>query len=108
MVNLVCALYANSWYLSHTQRAIALAHAKQLEGQHLLMELVRRGGTSWMGCIGVFFLTGVVGLSRRHRTGGARLSAVEPLGFTRGRGIGVLGRTSQPTVHGHDAFDHRR
>ncbi len=61
MINFVCGLYGNAWYLSHAEGAIARARQEGLVGDQLLMTLMRRGGTSWLGLFGMWLLTGLVG-----------------------------------------------
>ena len=65
MVHFVCGLYANRWYLTRAQAAVAAAHQQRLEGQMLLLNLVNRGGTSWLGILAAFlftFLASVIGV----------------------------------------------
>lgn len=60
MTAVVCGLCGNAWYLSHTRRAIHAAHARGLEGDHLVYDLSRRGGTSLLASFGLVVLGSVV------------------------------------------------
>jgi hypothetical protein len=66
-IHVVCALYANTWYLNHAERALIHAREQRLEGPTLLAELGRRGGTSVVGLLGVLMLYLLASLA----TGGA-------------------------------------
>lgn len=57
MSAIVCGLCGNSWYLTHTKRAISAARAGGFQDDHLLYELSRRGGTSWLA---VFAMMGLI------------------------------------------------
>ncbi len=58
----VCGLYGNAWYLNHAEAAIAQAHKEGFVGEHLLLTLAHRGGTSVVGLIGMWVLNIVVGM----------------------------------------------
>ena len=53
MVGLVCALCINGWYLTHALNKIAEAKAHGRFGQQLYQDLMQRGGTSFLGAIGL-------------------------------------------------------
>ena len=59
---LVCGLYGNAWYLNHAEAAIAQAHKEGFVGEHLLLTVARRGGTSVLGLIGMWVLSIIVGM----------------------------------------------
>jgi hypothetical protein len=59
-VALVCGLYGNAWYLAHTQRKIAEAHAQGYQGDHLMYHLARKGGTSLAASLGLAFLASII------------------------------------------------
>lgn len=61
MIHVVCALYANTWYLTHAQRALLHAHERRLEGHAMLSELSRRGGTSSLGMLAIVGLNVISG-----------------------------------------------
>jgi hypothetical protein len=53
---IVCGMYGNAWYLSHTRAAIMEVRATGRGGEADLAELSRRGGTSVASSLGMFFL----------------------------------------------------
>ncbi len=53
---IVCGMYGNAWYLSHTRAAIMQVRATGRGGEADLAELSRRGGTSVASSLGMFFL----------------------------------------------------
>lgn len=59
-IAIVCGLCGNGWYLAHTRRKIADSKAKGLGGEHLMYDLVRRGGTSLAASIGMVFLASLM------------------------------------------------
>jgi hypothetical protein len=61
MINLVCALYGNAWYLNHAEASIARARREGIAGEQLLLTLARRGGTSILGLIGMWVLSFIGG-----------------------------------------------
>ncbi len=58
----ICGLYGNAWYLNHAEAAIARAHNEGFGGEHLLLTLAHRGGTSVFGLIGMWVLSVIVGM----------------------------------------------
>jgi hypothetical protein len=59
---LVCGAFGNAWYLSHTERKIAMARAQGLTGDRLLFTLQQRGGTSLLMVFLVFGLALMFGI----------------------------------------------
>jgi hypothetical protein len=62
MANIVCGLYGNAWYLNHAEAVIAQTRREGMSGEQLLHTLSRRGGTSVLGLIGMWFLSFVAGV----------------------------------------------
>ena len=62
MMNLVCALYGNAWYLQHAENVIARARQAGKVGDQMLITLMRRGGTSWLGLVGMFVLGAIANI----------------------------------------------
>lgn len=62
VIQVVCLLYGNAWYLQHAQSTINRLKSHGYKGNELLMQLARRGGTSVLGVIVAFFMTGIASL----------------------------------------------
>ena len=61
MINFVCGLYGNAWYLNHAEATIARSKQEGHIGDQLLITLMQRGGTSALGIAAAFVLSVVFG-----------------------------------------------
>ncbi len=62
LVQVVCMLYANAWYLQHALGQVNRLKSHGYKGNELLLQLARRGGTSVLGVILSFFACGMATL----------------------------------------------
>jgi hypothetical protein len=62
LIQLVCMLYANAWYLQHALGQVNRLKNSGYKGNELLMQAARRGGTSVLGVIASFFACGMATL----------------------------------------------
>lgn len=62
LIQVVCMLYANAWYLQHATGQIERLKNSGYKGNELLIQLARRGGTSVLGVILSFFVCGMASL----------------------------------------------
>lgn len=58
LVQFICLLYGNAWYLSHVQTQIDRLKNTGYKGNELLIQAARRGGTSVLGIILAMFVSG--------------------------------------------------
>jgi hypothetical protein len=58
--SIVCGMYGNYWYLTHARREIARIRASGLKDAAYYDALARRGGTTILASLGLFFLFIVV------------------------------------------------
>jgi len=62
LIQVVCMLYANAWYLQHAKGQIERLKNYGYKGNELLIQAARRGGTSVLGVILSFFVCGMATL----------------------------------------------
>ena len=62
LIQVVCMLYANAWYLQHALGQVNRLKNHGYKGNELLLQLARRGGTSVLGVILSFFACGTATL----------------------------------------------
>jgi hypothetical protein len=62
LVQVVCMLYANAWYLQHAANQISRLKSHGYKGNELLIQSARRGGTSGLGVVLSVFLSGMATL----------------------------------------------
>jgi len=62
LIQVVCMLYANAWYLQHALGQVNRLKNHGYKGNELLLQLARRGGTSVLGVILSFFACGMATL----------------------------------------------
>lgn len=55
-ISIICGVYGNRWYLSHTRKMVAETKAQGLQDKALLYALSKRGGTSLLASLGLFLL----------------------------------------------------
>ncbi|MBN2295369.1 MAG: DUF2628 domain-containing protein [Pirellulales bacterium] len=59
-IDIICGMLANRCYLWHAKKQIAEIRAQGLEGDQLLWQITKRGGTSMRTSLGLNFLASVV------------------------------------------------
>lgn len=62
LIQVVCMLYGNAWYLQHATKQINRLKNHGYKGNELLIQAARRGGTSGLGVVLSIFLSGMVSL----------------------------------------------